>query len=100
MLIAISPVSTCREGQHSNSRDAEIPYSGYFSRDNIFVVFVVQRRTTKYLHTKKRESKRDHASVIMLLARARCLRCERASEYCTRGAVLRVEVSYGLISLL
>ena len=32
-----------------------LPYSGYFSRGNIFVVFVVERRTTKYLHTKKRK---------------------------------------------
>ena len=31
----------------------EVPYSGYFSRGNIFVVFVVERRTTKYLHMKK-----------------------------------------------
>ena len=78
-----------------------IPYSGYFSRGNIFVVFVVERRTTKYLHTKKRESKRDHASVIMLLARAVFVSERRfRAEYCTRGAVLRVEVSYGLISLL
>ena len=35
-----------------------IPYSGYFSRGNIFVVFVVERRTTKYLHTKKRKPRR------------------------------------------
>ena len=35
-----------------------VPYSGYFSRGNIFVVFVVERRTTKYLHTKKRKPRR------------------------------------------
>ena len=35
-----------------------LPYSGYFSRGNIFVVFVVERRTTKYLHTKKRKPRR------------------------------------------
>ena len=33
-------------------------YSGYFSRGYIFVVFVVERRTTKYLHTKKRKPRR------------------------------------------
>ena len=29
-----------------------MPYSGYFSGGNIFLVFVVERRTTKYLPTK------------------------------------------------
>ena len=29
-----------------------LPYSGYFSGGNIFMVFVVGRRTTKYLPTK------------------------------------------------
>ena len=71
-------VETFRNIRYPVGRTIYIPYSGYFSRGNIFVVFVVERRTTKYLPTKKRESKRDHASVIMLL-RARCLRCERAS---------------------
>ena len=33
-----------------------VPYSGYFSRGNIFVVFVVERRTTKYLPTNQSES--------------------------------------------
>ena len=28
-----------------------IPYSGYFSGDKIFVVFVVERRTTKFYST-------------------------------------------------
>ena len=30
-----------------------VPYSGYFLRGNVFMVFVVERRTTKYLPTKK-----------------------------------------------
>ena len=43
----------------------DIPYSGYFSRGNIFVVFVVERRTTKYLHTKKRKPRRiPRASLV------------------------------------
>ena len=67
------------------------------------MVFVVERRTTKYLPTKNRESKREPR----LRNNAACTRgvydvSERRfrAEYCTRGAVLRVEVSYGLISLL
>ena len=43
----------------------DIPYSGYFSRGNIFVVFVVERRTTKYLHAKK------NASHVVLMQTAR-----------------------------
>ena len=31
----------------------ELPYSGYFSGGKIFVVFVVERRTTKFLLTKQ-----------------------------------------------
>ena len=31
----------------------KLPYSGYFSGGNIFVVFVVERRTTKFLPTKQ-----------------------------------------------
>ena len=30
-----------------------LPYSGYFSGGKIFVVFVVERRTTKFLPTKR-----------------------------------------------
>ena len=30
-----------------------IPYSGYFSGDKIFVVFVVEKQTTKYLPTNQ-----------------------------------------------
>ena len=29
-----------------------IPYSGFFSRGKIFVVFVVEKQTTKYLPTE------------------------------------------------
>ena len=51
-----------------------IPYSGYFSGGgggggvgggNIFVVFVVEKQTMKYLPTKNGES---NTSIIMLLA--------------------------------
>ena len=35
-----------------NRVEGIIPYSGYFSGGNNFVVFVVERQTTKYLPTK------------------------------------------------
>ena len=45
-----------RRGQFPRTYDSTqcigISYSGYFSGDNIFVVFVVERRTMKYLPTK------------------------------------------------
>ena len=42
------------EGPHYEGFEnvSYIPYSGYFSGGNIFVVFVVERRTTKYLPAK------------------------------------------------
>ena len=34
------------------NKGAHILYSGYFSGDKSFVVFVVEKRTTKFLSTK------------------------------------------------
>ena len=61
-MLLLSYILTCNWGERERAPSCglngravtiDIPYSGYFSRGNIFVVFVVERRTTKYLHTKK-----------------------------------------------
>ena len=49
-----------------------IPYSGYFSVGNIFVVFVVERQTTKYLPTKTASQSERHACVEHALAQNGC----------------------------
>ena len=61
-----------------------IPYSRYSSGGNIFVVFVVKRRTTKYLPNKSHASNNAPCACSVY----NMSECRFRTEYCTRGEFL------------